>query len=85
MGRVEDRRLAALEREAEARVFQAAMQMNTDDDTRVLGAYAERALEAIDAGVSLPAPTPEERAAFDRFADLCERARQQEWGRMDAL
>src|SRR5215210_1628644 len=58
MGRVEDRRLAALGREAEARVFQAAMQMNTDDDTRVLGAYAERALEAIDAGVSLPAPRP---------------------------
>ena len=70
MGRVEDRRLRQLEREAEERVSAAARQMTTDDDAQLLGAYAERALEAIDAGVALPDPTPEEVAAFDRLAVL---------------
>ena len=58
MGRVEERRLRALERRAlEAAREVASMRLGADD-LDALGPYLERVLEADAAGAERPRPTP---------------------------
>jgi hypothetical protein len=80
MGRVGARRLAALERRAEEAAWRVATMRLPDDDLAALVPWYERALQADDAGVSRPRPTPEEQQALNRWVGLYERARLEGWG-----
>ncbi len=85
MGRIEQRRLAALERRAEQGAWQAATMRLPDDVLRAITPYAERVLEADKVGAGRPRPTPEEQQALDQWYGLYERARLEGWGQTDEL
>ena len=76
MGSLE-RRLRALEEHDNQVGYAAAMQMVTDGDAALLGAYAERWLAAEAADAPAPRPTPEEAGAFERLEEHRRRALQQ--------
>src|SRR5829696_5316433 len=75
-----EKRLRALEEHDNRVGYAAALQMTTDEDTALLGAYAERWLAAEAAGDPKPCPTPEEREAFGRLEEHRLRALRKGWG-----
>ena len=75
-----EKRLRALEEHDNRVGYAAALQMTTDEDAALLGAYAERWLAAEAAGDPEPCPTPEEREAFGRLEQHRLRALREGWG-----
>jgi hypothetical protein len=84
LGRVEDRRLAALERRAREAASRVGTNRLSDEDLEILTPWGARALEADAAGVSRPLPTPEQARAIERWSAEIDRAYHEGWGRTDA-
>jgi hypothetical protein len=80
MGRVEARRLAALERRAEEAAWRVATTRLGTEDLHAVIPWYETALEADGAGAKRPRPTPEEQQALELWVGLFEHARLEGWG-----
>jgi hypothetical protein len=80
MGRVEERKLRALERRADEAAWRVATTRLAADDLHAIIPWYARALQADDVGANRPPPTPEEEQALERWVALYERARLEGWG-----